>query len=111
MASFHSKKTAAEKSYVSALARTLVMLRFRISEQGPIKFMRMLLSRVVENALSEKDLVKELNRMAERLMSLDKQPEEELPQDDVNLILGNTHVFSCPNALLHLCLIQTKTVT
>ncbi|KAI9118393.1 hypothetical protein K1719_010725 [Acacia pycnantha] len=92
VASFHSKKTTAEKSYVSALARTLVMLRLRISEQGPIKFMRMLLSRVVESALPEKDLVKELKRMAERLMSLDKQPDEELSQAEVNLILGKLEV-------------------
>ncbi|XP_054789986.1 uncharacterized protein LOC129295485 [Prosopis cineraria] len=92
VASFHSKKTAAEKSYVSALARTLVMLRFRISEQGPIKFMRMLLSRVVGSALSEKDLGKDLKRMAERLMTLDKQPDDELPQAEVNLILGKLEV-------------------
>ncbi|KAF7816323.1 condensin complex subunit 3 [Senna tora] len=88
VASFHSKKTAAEKSYVSALCSILVLLRFRLSEQGPIKFMRRLLSRVVECVLSEKDLVKELKRMAEHLMIRDEQPDQELLQDEVNLILG-----------------------
>lgn len=93
MASFHSKKTAAEKSYVSALCKILVLLRFKLSEQGPIKFMRRLLSRVVECVLSEKDLVKELKRMAEHLTARDNQLDQELSQDEVNLILGNTSVF------------------
>ncbi|ESW35371.1 hypothetical protein PHAVU_001G229600 [Phaseolus vulgaris] len=88
VASFQSKKTAAEKAYVSALCRTLVLLHFRISEQGPIKFMRKLIYRVVECVSSEKDLVKELKRMSERLRTVDSQPDQELLQDDVNLILG-----------------------
>ncbi|KAJ1398163.1 Nuclear condensin complex subunit 3, C-terminal domain [Sesbania bispinosa] len=86
--SFHSKKTAAEKSYVSALCRILVLLHFRLSEQGPIKIMRRLLCRMVESVSSEKDLVKELQRMAEHLMTVDRQPDQELLQDEVNLILG-----------------------
>ncbi|KAG4975099.1 hypothetical protein JHK87_031920 [Glycine soja] len=88
VASFQSKKTAAEKAYVSALCRILVLLQFRISEQGPIKFMRRLLCRVLECASSEKDIVKELKRMSERLMTVDNQPDQELMQDEVNLILG-----------------------
>ncbi|KAK7379230.1 hypothetical protein VNO80_04685 [Phaseolus coccineus] len=88
VASFQSKKTAAEKAYVSALCRILVLLHFRISEQGPIKCMRKLLYRVVECLSSEKDLVKELKRMSERLRTVDSQPDQELLQDDVNLILG-----------------------
>ncbi|TKY47392.1 Condensin complex subunit 3 [Spatholobus suberectus] len=88
VASFQSKKTAAEKAYVSALCRILVLLHFRISEQGPIKFMRRVLYRVVECVSSEKDLVKELKRMAERLMTVDRQPDQQLLQDEVNLILG-----------------------
>lgn len=92
--SFQSKKTASEKAYVSALCRILVLLQFRISEQGPVKFMKRLLCRVIECASSEKDLVKELKRMSERLMTVDNQPDQELMQDEVNLILGNSLFFS-----------------
>ncbi|XP_047164694.1 condensin complex subunit 3 [Vigna umbellata] len=88
VASFSSKKTAAEKAYVSALCRILVLLHFRISEQGPIKCMRKLLHYVVECVSSEKDLLKELKRMSERLRTVDSLPDKELLQDDVNLILG-----------------------
>lgn len=89
MASFNSKKTAAEKSYVSALCRILVLLHFRLSEQWAIKFMRRLLVHLLECVSSEKDLVKELKRMAEHLMTVDRQPDQELLPDEVNLILGN----------------------
>jgi condensin complex subunit 3 len=44
---------------------------------------------MVECVSSEKDLVKELKRMAEHLMKIDRQPDQELSKDDVNLILGN----------------------
>ncbi|WJX31033.1 hypothetical protein P8452_19512 [Trifolium repens] len=88
VASFHSKKTPAEKAYVSALCRILVSLHFRLSEQGPIKIMRKLLCRMVECVSSEKDLVKELKRMAEHLVTIDRQQDQELLQDEVNLILG-----------------------
>ena len=93
MASFHSKKTAAEKSYVSALCRILLLVHFRPSEQGAIKFMRRLLSRVVEGVLPEKDLVKDLKRMDEHLTRVDRQPEQELSQDDANNILGKSGIF------------------
>jgi len=56
--------------------------------------MRKLLYRVVECVSSEKDLVKELKRMSERLRTVDSQPDQELLQDDVNLILGNSLIFS-----------------
>ncbi|MED6121997.1 hypothetical protein PIB30_035535 [Stylosanthes scabra] len=92
VASFHSKKTAAEKSYVSALCRILALLQFRLSEQGPIKLMRRLLSRIVECVSTEKDLVKELNRMTEHLMKIDRQPDQEFLQDEVNLILGKLEI-------------------
>lgn len=94
MARFPSKKTAAEKAYVSALCKTLVPLRFRLSEQEPIKVMRRLLCRIVEYVSSEKDLVKELKRMAEHLMTVDRQPDQELLQDEVNLVLGNALFIS-----------------
>ena len=56
--------------------------------------MRKLIYRVVECVSSEKDLVKELKRMSERLRTVDSQPDQELLQDDVNLILGNSLIFS-----------------
>ncbi|KAK7305684.1 hypothetical protein VNO77_43593 [Canavalia gladiata] len=92
VASFQSKKTAAEKSYVSALCRILVLLHFRLSEQGPIKFMRRLLCHVIECVSSEKDLVKELKRMAEHLTAFDRQPDQELLQNEINVILGKLEV-------------------
>lgn len=49
---------------------------------------------MVECVSAEKDLVKELKRMAEHLMTIDRQPDQELLQDEVNLILGNTFFFS-----------------
>ncbi|KAI9396155.1 hypothetical protein POPTR_004G085500v4 [Populus trichocarpa] len=92
VASFTTKKTPAERSYVSALCRILDLLHFRVSEQGAIKLMRKLLNRVAGNVSTEKDLVKELKQMAERLKSVDKQPEEELLEDQAKLILGKLEV-------------------
>ncbi|KAM1132784.1 hypothetical protein EV1_046761 [Malus domestica] len=88
VATFRSKKTPAEKAYVSALCRVLVMLHFRISEQEAIQLMRRLLIRVVESVLAEKDLVKELRRMADHLKAQDRHPDQEMSQDQANLIFG-----------------------
>lgn len=86
--SFHAKKTPAQKSYVSALCRVLVLLHFRLSEQGAIKLMRRLLNRVAESAFAEREVVKELKRMAERLKAIDREPDQELSQEQANCILG-----------------------
>ncbi|KAK3039329.1 hypothetical protein RJ639_028729 [Escallonia herrerae] len=86
--SFHSKKTAAEKSYLSAIARILLLLQFRPSEQRAVKLMRRLLKRVAESVSAEKELVKELKRMAERLKAVDKDPDQELLPNEAHLILG-----------------------
>ncbi|XP_022772037.1 condensin complex subunit 3 [Durio zibethinus] len=85
---FEAKKTPAEKSYVVALCRILASLHFRLSEQGPVKLMSRLLSRVCECVLGEKDLVKELKQMAERLKGLVKDPDQDLLQDEAKLIFG-----------------------
>ena len=45
------------------------------------------------SVLAEKDLVKELERMAEHLKALDREPDQELLQDQANLILGKTFTF------------------
>jgi hypothetical protein len=98
VASFHMKKTAAEKAYVSALCRVLVLLHFRLSEEGAIKLMRRLLNHVAESVSAEKDLVKELKRMADRLKAVDRQPDQELLLDQANLILGKKNYFICRSA-------------
>lgn len=64
------------------------MLHFRTSEQGPIKLMQQLLSSIIDSVAVEKDLLKELRQMSEKLMIIDKSPEEKLPSDQANLILG-----------------------
>ncbi|XP_059623216.1 uncharacterized protein LOC132266380 [Cornus florida] len=88
VASFPVKKKPAEKSYIVALCRILVLLQFRSSEQEAIKLMRKLLNRVAESVLAEKDIVKELKQMAVRLRAADGNPDEELSLDQANLILG-----------------------
>ncbi|XP_057492264.1 uncharacterized protein LOC130777854 isoform X2 [Actinidia eriantha] len=88
VANFHDKKKAAEKSYVAALCRILALLHFRASEQKAIKLMRRLLNRVTDSIPTEKELVKELKRMAERLKAVDEHPDQNLSLDEANDILG-----------------------
>ncbi|VFQ99691.1 unnamed protein product [Cuscuta campestris] len=90
--SFGGKKTAAEKSYISALCRTLMLLHFRSSEQEAAKLMRQLLNRVFVSAAAEKDIVKDLKQMAERLQALDRHPDQKLSSDKVQLILERLEV-------------------
>lgn len=93
MASFHGKKTAAEKSYVAALCKILVLLQFRVSEQGAIKLMQRILGRMSTAVASEKDLMKELKHMAERLKAIDRNPDDQLSPEQTTLILGNEKNF------------------
>ncbi|KAL0396425.1 UNVERIFIED_CONTAM: hypothetical protein Scaly_0090900 [Sesamum calycinum] len=88
VASFHAKKTAAEKAYLAALCRILVLLEFRVSEQGAIKLMRRILNRVITSVATEKELTKELWRMAERLQAIDRHPDEKLSTEQTDLILA-----------------------
>ncbi|XVF71042.1 hypothetical protein PTKIN_Ptkin12aG0003000 [Pterospermum kingtungense] len=85
---FKTKKTPAEKSYVVALCKILASLHFRLSEQGPVKIMRRLLSRVCECVPGEKDVLKELKQMAERLKGLDEHPDQDLLEDEAKIIFG-----------------------
>ncbi|KAL3630411.1 hypothetical protein CASFOL_023395 [Castilleja foliolosa] len=87
VASFPGKKTAAEKSYIAALCRTLILLQFRVSEQGALKLMRMILPRVITCVAAEKDLTKEMRQMTERLLAIDRTPDEKLSTEQTNLIL------------------------
>lgn len=93
MASFDAKKTAAEKSYVAALCKTLALLQFRVLEQGVIKLIRRILSRASTAAAAEKDLTKELRHMAERLKAIDKNLDEQLSSEQATHILGKQKIF------------------
>ncbi|CAA7055710.1 unnamed protein product [Microthlaspi erraticum] len=86
MVSFKAKKTAAEKAYVLALCKILVLLNLKPSEQNVIKLMRRLLSRVADSVSSEKELLKEVKQMLDHLKCLDASPSEELSQDEANSI-------------------------
>ncbi|GAB4855227.1 hypothetical protein Ancab_023852 [Ancistrocladus abbreviatus] len=88
VSSFQRKKTPAEKSYVSALCKSVVLLNVRPSEQGAIKLMRLLLNHMINSVSSEKELVKELRHMAEHLKALDRHPDQELLPDHADLIFG-----------------------
>lgn len=88
MVSFKAKKTAAEKAYVLALCKILVLLNLKPSEQNVIKLMRKLLSRVADSVSSEKELLKEVKQMLDHLKCLDASPSEELSQDEANSIFG-----------------------
>lgn len=88
MTSFGTKKTPAERSYVSALCRVLVLLHFQLSEQGAIQLMRRLLTCVAESVSTEKDLVKELKRIADHLKTADRHSDQEQLQDQAELIFG-----------------------
>ncbi|KAL6537705.1 hypothetical protein OROHE_012332 [Orobanche hederae] len=85
--SFPAKKSAAEKSYLVALCRILVSLQFRVSEQGVVKLMRRILNRVIVSVAAEKDIMKELRRMAERLAAIDRNPDERLSPEQTTSIL------------------------
>ncbi|GER47076.1 condensin complex subunit [Striga asiatica] len=87
VASFPAKKSAAEKSYVAALCRILVLLQFRVSQQEAAKLMRRIFNQVTVSVAAEKDLTKELRRMAERLQAIDQNPEVKLSPEQANLIL------------------------
>ncbi|CAI9110253.1 OLC1v1010247C1 [Oldenlandia corymbosa var. corymbosa] len=91
VAGFRSNKSAAEKSYVVALCRILVLLCCNLSqdsEQVPIKLLRLLLNCVAQSMVSERELIKELNMMGGRLKAVDKCPDEKLSTNEANLILG-----------------------
>ncbi|XP_031398839.1 condensin complex subunit 3 isoform X2 [Punica granatum] len=89
---FPAKKTPAERSYISALSRILVLIKFRPTEQHAVKLMRRLLFYVNEAVSSEKDLSKELNRLAEHLKALDEHHDQEFSQEEANQILRRLEI-------------------
>ncbi|CAM8885507.1 unnamed protein product [Rhodiola kirilowii] len=86
VASFPGKKSAAEKSYVAALCKVLILLRFRSTEQTALKCILKLMNHVLESASSEKELVKELKQWFKYLKELDKLPEEILKPEQFTAI-------------------------
>ncbi|XP_023735555.1 uncharacterized protein LOC111883455 [Lactuca sativa] len=90
--SFQKKKSPAEKAYVSAICKVLVLVRFRGLEQVAIKLMRKLLNRVAESVSSDKETLKEVKQMVDQLKSLDKTPDEPLPVDQANILLEKLDV-------------------
>ncbi|KAL8193981.1 hypothetical protein R6Q57_026223 [Mikania cordata] len=85
--SFPKKKNAAEKSYISAISKILVLLSFKQTEQVAVKLMRRLMNRVAEGVSADKDVLKEVKQMSERLKALDTSPDEPLQPEQTNLIL------------------------
>lgn len=65
--------------------------------------MRKLLNQAATTVSLEKDLVKELKQMAERFKSVDKQPEEELLDDQSRFILG---LWKSMSTLMLIALLQ-----
>lgn len=85
---FPDKKTAAGKSYISALCKVAVLTQFRPLEQDAIKCMRGLLNGMISSASADKEAVKELHQMVTRLTSLDKHPDQEFSQEQSNAVFG-----------------------
>uniref|UniRef100_A0A7N0TSV2 Nuclear condensin complex subunit 3 C-terminal domain-containing protein n=1 Tax=Kalanchoe fedtschenkoi TaxID=63787 RepID=A0A7N0TSV2_KALFE len=77
-ASFPVKKSAAERSYVSALCKLLILLHQRSSEQIVIKCILKLMNRVLESVSAEKEIFKEVKQWCRDLKELDKHPEQTL---------------------------------
>ncbi|ERM95845.1 condensin complex subunit 3 [Amborella trichopoda] len=86
--SYPIKKTAAGKSYLSALCKAVVLLHFRPSEQEAIKCMRKLLGCMAELVQVDKLLLKELNALASHIKALDEHPDQELSLDRTKFIFG-----------------------
>lgn len=57
---------------------------------------------MAESILTEKDLLKECKRMADRLKALDKHPDLEMSQDQANLIFGKILTVFYQNYLISL---------
>ncbi|XP_071735403.1 uncharacterized protein [Rutidosis leptorrhynchoides] len=85
--SFPKKKNAAEKSYVSAITKILVLLHFSPTKQDAIKLMRLLLNRVSDAVSADKDILKDVKQMADLLKVSDGSPDEPLPSDQATLLL------------------------
>lgn len=57
---------------------------------------------MAESVLTEKDLLKECRRMADRLKALDKHPYAEMSQDQASVIFGKILTGFCQNYMISL---------
>ncbi|XP_056162906.1 uncharacterized protein LOC115681414 isoform X2 [Syzygium oleosum] len=92
VARFPGKKTAAERSYISALCRVLVLLNLGSSDQEPVKLLRSLLNHALVIVAAEKDLVKDMKQFSECLKALDQHPDQELLQEQADVIFDRLGV-------------------
>ncbi|XP_076923663.1 uncharacterized protein LOC143585867 [Bidens hawaiensis] len=90
--SFQKKKTAAEKTYVSAICKILVSLHFKQTKQVAVKLLRRLINRVTEAVSADKDIIKEMKQMHEHLKACDTSPDEPLQQEQAKLLLEKLDV-------------------
>ncbi|KAF3786860.1 Condensin complex subunit 3 [Nymphaea thermarum] len=84
----HVKRTAAGKSYILALCRVVVSLRFCPSQQDALKLMRMLLNQMVGYITSDNQVLKDLKSMATHLKTQDEDPNRLLSSDQIKFLLG-----------------------
>lgn len=87
--SFPLKKSTAEKSYIAALCKVLVLIRFQASEQTALKCILKLMNHVLESVSFEEELIKDLKQWCKYLKALEKNPEETLRPEQCSAILGN----------------------
>lgn len=86
---FPSQRSAAAKSYLVMLTKTLCSIDFRQSEQQLIKCMRRLLDNMKDSVMGDKQASKELDNMAMRLRDLDNTPEDALSDEQLQITLCN----------------------
>ncbi|XP_031491341.1 uncharacterized protein LOC116258361 [Nymphaea colorata] len=84
----HVKRTAAGKSYILALCRVVVSLRFCPSQQDALKLMRMLLNQMVGYITSDNQVLKDLKSMATHLKTQDEDPDRLLSSEQIKILLG-----------------------
>ncbi|KAD7478499.1 hypothetical protein E3N88_01635 [Mikania micrantha] len=68
-------------------SKILVLLSFKQTELVAVKLMRRLMNRVAEGVSADKDVLKEVKQMSERLKAFDTSPDEPLQPEQANLIL------------------------
>ncbi|CAN6478174.1 unnamed protein product [Victoria cruziana] len=83
-----AKRTAAGKSYILALCRVAVSLRFCPSQKDALKLMRLLLNHMVGYITSDNQILKDLKSMASHLKAQDEDPDTLLSNDQIKFLLG-----------------------
>ncbi|MCO5614540.1 hypothetical protein L7F22_068823 [Adiantum nelumboides] len=93
VAGFSSQqRSAAARSYLGMLCKSLCSLELRQSEQQLIKCLRKLLDSAKDALLGEKQTIKDITNLEARLVKLDNTPEEALSDEQLETILRNMEV-------------------